>query len=85
MSGIASSPISNSGMVKMWGTPWNSVAIAFPFKSYFLFRFVLPLCRPMSDNVNSDKGRSDMVENVWVAVEIASLSQAAQTLLPLPF
>jgi hypothetical protein len=39
----------------------------------------------MSDNVGSDKGKSDMVENVWVAVEIASLSQAARTLLPLPF
>ena len=39
----------------------------------------------MSDNVGSVIFKSGLVENVGVQVEIASLSQAVQKLLPLPF
>ena len=41
--------------------------------------------REMSDNVGSVIFKSGLVENVGVQVEIASLSQAVQKLLPLPF
>ena len=39
----------------------------------------------MSDNVGSVIFKLGLVENVGVQVEIASLSQAVQKLLPLPF
>ncbi len=39
----------------------------------------------MSDNVDSVILKSGLVENVEVEVEIASLSEAVQKLLPLPF
>ena len=39
----------------------------------------------MSDNVGSVIFKSGLVENVSVQVEIASLSQVVQKLLPLPF
>ena len=39
----------------------------------------------MSDNVGSVIFKSGLVENVGVQVEITSLSQAVQKLLPLPF
>ena len=41
--------------------------------------------REMSGNVDSVVFKSGLVENVGVEVEIASLSQAVQKLLPLPF
>ena len=41
--------------------------------------------REMSGNVDSVISKSGLVENVGVEVEIASLSQAVQKLLPLPF
>ena len=41
--------------------------------------------REMSGNVNSVISKSDLVERVGVEVEIASLSQAIQKLLPIPF
>ena len=41
--------------------------------------------REMSGNVGSVIPKSGLVENVGVEVEIASLSQAVQKLLPLPF
>jgi len=39
----------------------------------------------MSNNIGSVICKSGLVENVGVEVEIASLSQAVQKLLPLPF
>ncbi len=39
----------------------------------------------MSGDVGRFIFKSGLVENVWVEVEIASLSQAVQKLLPLPF
>ncbi len=61
----------------------------FPFKSYFHFRFPLPVSWPtfefsMSGNVGSVIFRSGMVENVGLAVGIASPSVSVQKLLPLP-
>ena len=41
--------------------------------------------REMSGNIDSVMSKSDLVENVGVEVEIASLSQAVQKLLPFPF
>ena len=41
--------------------------------------------REMSDNVDNVISKSDLVENVGVEVEIASISQAVRKLLPLPF
>ncbi len=41
--------------------------------------------REMSDDIDSVISKSGLVENVRVEVEIASLSQAVQKLLPLPF
>ena len=41
--------------------------------------------REISGNVDSVISKSDIVESVGIEVEIASLSQAVQKLLPLPF
>ena len=70
----------------------NRVEICFRSKvistSGFYFRFRGPhlgfLCRLMSDNVGSVIIRSGVVENVGVAVGIASKSVSVQKLFPLP-
>ncbi len=70
----------------------ESLRHLFPFKGYFHFRFPLPVSwltfdLPMSDNVNSVIFWSGMVENVGVAVGIASPSVSdvsVQKLFPLP-
>ena len=67
----------------------ESLQNLFPFKSYFNFRFLLPVSWqtfefPMSDNVGSVVIGSGMVENVEVAVGIASKSVSVQKLIPLP-
>ncbi len=95
MSGRVGSVISKSDVVD---NVWVAVGISSPcFRSKVIFTSglyrrnselltssdVVP-CRSMSANVGSDTCRSDMVENVCVAVEIASLSQAVPKLLPLP-
>ncbi len=61
----------------------------FSFKSYFNFRFPLPVSWPtfeltMSGNVGSVIFGSGMVEIVGVAVGIASPSVSVQKLFPLP-
>ncbi len=60
----------------------------FPFKSYFHFRFLgrhLSFrCRPMSGRDPSAISKSDMVDNVGVAVGIASPYVSVQKLFPLP-
>ncbi len=68
-----------------------------PFKSYFHFRFSLPVstsgsvvdasglrCWPMSGRVGSDISESGIVDNVGVSVGIASLTLAVRVLFPLP-
>ncbi len=68
-----------------------------PFKSYFHFRFSLIVstsgsmadvsgfrCRQMSGRVGSVISESGIVENVGVAVGIASLTLSVQLLFPLP-
>jgi len=70
----------------MWGSHWNRVEIAFRSKvipSSGLYRRHLEFLT--SADVESRRLMSGMVENVGVAVEIASLSEAFQKLLPLPF
>ena len=67
----------------------ESLRNLFPFKSYFHFRFLLPVLWPtfefpMSDNVGSVIFGSGMVENVGVAVGIASKSVSVQKLFLLP-
>ena len=69
----------------------------FPFKSYFHFRFSLPVSTsssvaevsgfrywPMSGRVSSVTTKSGMVANVGVAVLIALPSVNVQKLIPLP-
>jgi len=70
----------------------KSLRHLFPFKSYFHFRFPLPFrgrhlrfwCRPMSGCFGSVISKSGMVENMGVAVEIASPYVSVQMLFPLP-
>jgi len=92
MSGNVGSDISNSGMVANVGV---AVGIAYPSISVlklFPFRFPLQVswptfafrCRPMSDNVGSVKLWSGIVENVGLAIGIASISVSVQKLCPLP-
>jgi hypothetical protein len=77
---------------KCGGSRWNRVAICLCSKvistSGFHFRFrgrhLSFRCRPMSDNVGSVIFRLGVVENVGVAVGIASPSISVQTLFPLP-
>ncbi len=73
---------------QMWGYPLESLRRLFPFKSYFHFRFrgrqVRFRCRPMWDNVGGVKFGSGMVENVGVAIGIASPSVSVQKLFPFP-
>ncbi len=66
----------------------ESLRHLFPFKSYFHFRFPLPVSwptfeLPMSDNVGSVIFGSGMVENVGVVVGIASPSVTVQKFFPL--
>jgi hypothetical protein len=42
-------------------------------------------CQPTSGDVDGVISKSGLAENVGVVAEIASLTQAVQTLLPLPF
>ena len=71
----------------------KSLRHLFPFKSYFHFLFPLPVssrhlsfrCRPMSGRVGSVISKSGVVDNVGVAVGIASPSVSFQKLFPLPF
>ncbi len=84
---------------KMWGLPLKSFRHLFPFNSYVHFQFPLPVpwptyelpmstdvprCRPMSSNVRSVIFGSGMVENVGVAIGIASPSVSVQKLFALP-
>ena len=77
---------------KCGGSRWNRFEICFRSKvistSGFYFRFrgrhLSFRCRPMSDNVGSVIFGSGMVENVGVAVGIASKSVSVQKLFPLP-
>ena len=93
---LSAVPYLSRAWSKYGGSRWNRVAIAFRSTVIFtsgLYRRNSELltssdvepCRSMSANVGSDTDRSDIVENVRVAVEIASLSQAVPKLLPLPF
>jgi len=92
MSGGVGSVISKSGMVENVGVPLKSFRYLFPFRSCFQFRFSLPVSWPtFAFPVSADVGRrcsviskSGMVENVGVAVEIASPSVSVQKLCPLP-
>jgi len=76
----------------MWGSRWNRFAICFRSKvistSGFHFRFrdrhLNFRCRLMSSNVGSAKFGSCRLENVGVAVGIASPSVSVQKLFPLP-
>jgi len=60
----------------------------FPFKSCLHIRFrgrhLHYRCRPMSNNVSSVIFGSGMVENVGIAIGIASPSVSVQKLFPLP-
>ena len=85
---------------KCGGSRWNRVARSFRSKvistSVFHFRFPLPVstsgliqifslgCRPISGGVGSVISNSGVVENVGVAVGIASPGLPVQKLFPLP-
>ncbi len=93
MSDNVGSVIFGSGMVENVGVSrWNSFAIYFRSKvtstSGFHFRFrdrhLSYRCCPMSGRVGSGISKSGMVENVGVAVAIASPSVSVQKLFPLP-
>ncbi len=86
ISDMFSRAISKPSMVTNVGKPLNRVEIAFCSKvilSSGLYRRHLEFL--MSADVESRRLMSGMVENVGVAVEIASLPEAFQKLLPLPF
>jgi len=80
---------------QIWGLPLKSLRQLPPFKRYFYLRFHFRFrdrhfsyrCRlmsPMLDNVGSVIFGSGMVENVGVAVGIASPSISVQKFFPLP-
>ncbi len=77
---------------KIWSSRWNSFAICFRSKvistSGFHFRIcgrhLRFRCRPMSGRVGSVISMAGVVDNVGVAVEIASPYVSVQKLLPLP-
>ncbi len=67
----------------------KSLRHLYAFKSYFHFRFPLPVswptfAFPVSGRVGSVISKSGMVENVGLAIEIASPSVSVQKLFPLP-
>jgi hypothetical protein len=72
--------------------PTSRTPQKFPFKSYFHLRFPLRVFidisssgyRPMSGSIGSDISKSGVVDNIGVAVGIASPALSVQKLFPLP-
>ncbi len=77
----------NVGVAVGTVSPAHCVQQLFPLPVYeaTILNLVAGRRREMSGNVDSVISKSGLVEHVGVEVEIASLSQAVQKLLPLPF
>ena len=79
--------IANVGVAVGIVSPAHCIHWLFPLpvSQAAILNFVAGRRRKMSGNVHSVIFESGLVENVWVEAKIASLSQAVQKLLPLPF
>ncbi len=83
VSGMVANVVVAVGIV----SPAHCVQYVFPLPVSVaaIFKSIDGRRREMSGNVDSVVFKSGLVENVGVEVEIASLSQSVQKLLPLPF